>query len=210
MVEPRLIQAVDDLIRRHARAGHVPLIAIAGAQGSGKSTLAAGAAKALSCAALSIDDAYLTRAERAEVANRVHPLFAVRGPPGTHDLGLLTTTLKRLRSAGPDGLTPLPAFDKLADDRRPSGAWPFFMGRPRAILLEGWCLGATPQSAEALAAPINALERDHDGDGRWRTASNTALGQAYRHLFSTFDAVLFLKAPGFDPVLRWRLELRQG
>lgn len=210
MVDPRLIEAVDALIRRHERPDHVPLIAIAGAQGSGKSTLAADAANALSCAVLSLDDVYLTRAERTDLAVRVHPLFGVRGPPGTHDLDLLATTLSRLRSATEGDRTALPTFDKLADDRRPEETWPVFDGRPRAVLLEGWLLGATPQSAQALTTPINALERERDADGRWRTAANVALGGAYADLFATFDALLFLKAPEFEPVLRWRLEQEAG
>ena len=51
------------------------------------------------------------------MAARVHPLFATRGPPGTHDLGLLHRLLDRLSGAGPGDRTPLPRFDKLADER---------------------------------------------------------------------------------------------
>lgn len=210
MVDPRLIQAVDDLIRRHARPGHVPLIAIAGAQGSGKSTLAVEAARTLSCATLSLDDVYLTKAQRADLASRVHPLFAVRGPPGTHDLTLLGDTLTRLRSAAPGERTALPAFDKLADDRRPEADGSVFEGRPRAILFEGWCLGATPVDEAELAVPINDLERIDDPDGVWRRAINHSLATGYARLFATFDALLFLRAPAFDPVLDWRVEQEAG
>lgn len=210
MVDPRLTQAVDDLIRRHERPGNIPLIAIAGAQGSGKSTLAAGAARTLSCATLSLDDVYLTRAERTALAARLHPLFAVRGPPGTHDLGLLDQTLARLRAAVPGDRTPVPSFDKLADDRRPEADWPVFKGRPRAILLEGWCLGATPHGPSELAASINDLERIDDPDAVWRRAINHSLATGYARLFATFDALLFLKAPGFDRVLDWRAEQEVG
>ena len=210
MVDPRLIRAVDDLIRRADRPGHIPLIAIAGAQGSGKSTLAAEAARVLACATLSLDDVYLTKAERGDLATRIHPLFAVRGPPGTHDLDLLDRTLTRLRSAGPGARTPLPAFDKLADDRRREAAWPAFVGRPRAILLEGWSLGATPQDQAALADPVNDLERIEDPDGVWRQTINDGLGGPYAALFATFDGLLFLKAPTFDRILDWRVEQEAG
>ena len=210
MVDPRLIQAVDDLIRRHARPGHVPLIAIAGAQGSGKSTLAAAAATHLSCAALSLDDVYLTYAGRADLAARLHPLFAVRGPPATHDLDLLDQTLARLRAAAPGDRTALPAFDKLADDRRPRTDWPIFEGRPRAVLLEGWCLGATPQGPAELSESINDLERIDDPDAVWRRAINHSLATRYARLFATFDALLFLKAPAFDRILDWRVEQEAG
>lgn len=210
MVDPRLIRAVDDLIRRHARPGHVPLIAIAGAQGSGKSSLAAEAAQRLSCATLSLDDVYLTKAERADLAARLHPLFAVRGPPGTHDLDLLAETLNRLRSAAPGARAPLPAFDKLADDRRPEADWPVFEGRPRAVLLEGWCLGATPLDDADLSESINDLERADDPDAVWRRAVNHSLATAYAGLFATFDGLLFLKAPDFACVLDWRVEQEAG
>lgn len=210
MVGSRLVQAVDVLIRRHERPGHLPLIAIAGVQGSGKSTLAAEAARALSSATLSLDDVYLTKAERAALAERIHPLFAVRGPPGTHDLSLLDRTLGRLRAAKPGDPTPLPAFDKSADDRRPDADWPVFEGRPRAMLLEGWCLGASPQTEAALTAPINALEREHDPDGHWRREINDALANDYARLFAGFDALIFLKAPDFDRVLDWRTEQEAG
>ena len=206
MVDPRLIEAVDDLIRRHARPDHIPLIAISGAQGSGKSTLATEAARALCCATLSLDDVYLTKAGRADLAARLHPLFAVRGPPGTHDLGLLDRTLTRLRTAGPDGRTPLPSFDKLVDDRRLEADWPIFEGRPRAILLEGWCLGATPQDPADLIDPINLLERDHDPDGVWRREINDRLSGPYAALFTGFDALIFLGAPDFSRILDWRAE----
>ncbi len=208
MVDPRLIQAVDDLIRPSARPGHLPLIAISGAQGSGKSTLAAEAARALGCATLSLDDVYLTRAERMGLAESVHPLFATRGPPGTHDLKLLQMTLARLRSARPGDRTALPSFDKRTDDRASDG--PVFVGRPRAILLEGWCLGATPQKSEELGEPINSLERDRDTDGLWRRGVNDRLAGEYAALFAGFDALLFLRAPGFSPVLDWRIEQEAG
>lgn len=140
------------------------------------------------------------------MAESVHPLFAVRGPPGTHDLTLLARTAAALRAAGPDDRTLLPAFDKRMDDRRPVADWPAFRGRPRAILVDGWCLGARPEVEARLSAPINALEADRDPDGRWRRAVNDRLLRDYDVLFAGLDAVLFLKAPSFDVVLDWRCE----
>jgi len=206
MIDARLLDAVGSLVAAHTRPGHIPLIGIAGAQGCGKTTLARAAADRLGAAHLSLDDVYLTKAERAEKSRAVHPLFAVRGPPGTHDLALLERTVTALRAAGPAGRTPLPAFDKLADDRAPERDWPVFAGRPSAILIDGWCLGATPQGPADLAAPINALEADRDGQGVWRRAVNAGLAGPYAALFARFDAVLLLKAPSFDAVLDWRCQ----
>lgn len=77
-------------------------------------------------------------------------------------------------------------------------------------MLEGWCLGVTPQAPAALTAPINALERDHDLEGLWRREINDALETDYARLFATFDALLFLQAPDFDRVLDWRTEQEAG
>lgn len=144
------------------------------------------------------------------MAARVHPLFATRGPPGTHDLGVLNRLLDRLQAARPDDLTPLPRFDKLADDRASEADWPVVKGRPRVIVLEGWCLGATPQAEADLVAPINALEAQKDVGGEWRRAVNAALSQPYLRLRARLDALVFLKAPGFDVVLDWRCEQEAG
>src|SRR5690606_8279397 len=129
MIDARLLVAVGSLAAAHARPGHIPVIGIAGAQGCGKTTLARAAAARLGAAHLSLDDVYLTKAERQALAREAHPLFAVRGPPGTHDLALLERALAALRAAGADSRTPLPAFDKLADDRAPRTDWPVFAGR---------------------------------------------------------------------------------
>ena len=210
MIDARLLDAVGALINAHARPGHVPLIGIAGAQGSGKTTLARAAAERSGAAHLSLDDVYLTKAEREAKGRAAHPLYAVRGPPGTHDLGLLEATVEALRAAGADSRTVLPAFDKLADDRRPEAQWPVFAGRPSAVLVDGWCLGATAQAEADLTAPINALERERDGQGVWRCAVNAELGGSYADLFARLDAILFLKAPSFTAVLDWRCEQEAG
>lgn len=212
MIHPRLLSAVADLVAEARASGAaVPLIGIAGSQGSGKSTLArAAAAMDLSIASLSLDDAYLGRAERQDLARRLHPLFVTRGPPLTHDLEGLSALIARLRAARPEDRTPLRTFEKLADDVAPPQDWPVFIGRPSAILLEGWCLGATPQSAPDLSAPVNDLEREQDADGRWRGLCNQALGQAYADLTAALDGLLFLRAPSFDRVLDWRSEQQAG
>lgn len=210
MIDDRLLDAVGALAAAHEGAGRIPIIGVAGAQGSGKSTLATAAATRLGGVALSLDDVYLTRAGRAALAASVHPLFATRGPPGTHDLDLLARTLDALQAAGPDDRTSLPVFDKLADERRNESDGPVFEGRPAVIVLEGWCLGAAPQTDQALATPINTLERERDPDGLWRRAVNARLGADYARLFDRLDALLFLKAPSFEVVVDWRCQQEAG
>lgn len=183
-----------------------PLIAVIGAQGSGKTTLARDAAERFGAVQISIDDVYLTRAEREAMGHEVHPLFVTRGPPGTHDLGLLQQLIDTLSAARPDDETRIPDFDKRGDDRRPVGAWRVFRGRPSAILIDAWCLGALAEEAAAMAQPVNALEADRDPDGGWRRAVNGFVGGAYADFIARFDAILFLRAPDFEVVLDWRCQ----
>lgn len=209
-VDPGLVQTIGRWIEQADADAPPPILGIAGSQGSGKSTLAHAVAEQFGCAALSLDDVYLTKAERQALARDVHPLFATRGPPGTHDLGLLNRVLDRLRSAGPGDATALPRFDKLADDRKPGADWPVFRGRPTAIVLEGWCLGATPQVQSMLTLPVNALENIQDADGRWRAAINDRLIGDYADLTTRIDRLIFLRAPDFERVLDWRGEQEAG
>ena len=202
---PDLVNLVGGLIARGPK-DRPPLIAVVGAQGSGKTTLARAAAERFGAAQISIDDVYLTRVEREAMARDVHPLFLTRGPPGTHDLGLLQGLIDRLSSAGPGDETLIPDFDKRGDDRMPRDRWRRFTGRPSAVLIDAWCLAAPPEPEAALAAPINALERDHDPDGRWRRAVNGFVAGPYADFAARFDAILFLQAPGFEVVLDWRCQ----
>jgi len=152
-------------------------------------------------AQFSLDDVYLTRDERAELALTQSPLFLTRGPPGTHDLALAARTIASLRS-GAD-CTLLPRFDKARDERAPPAEWSSYAGRPDAIVMEGWCLGALP--LEAGDPPLNGVERE-DRDGRWRRAIADALAEPYAAFFDGFDAFLYLVAPSFEIVRRWRGE----
>mgnify|MGYP000600229853 CR=1 FL=1 len=69
----------------------------------------------------------------------------------------------------------------------------------------GWqCIGARPQSAAALLAPVNALERDEDQDGAWRRRVNAELAGPYQTLFSRIDLLVLLEAPDFSVVEAWR------
>jgi len=184
------------------------IVGICGPQGSGKSTTvrvvaALLEARGLKVAVLSLDDLYLPRADREALARDVHPLLLTRGVPGTHDVALGLTLLDGLTGEGP---TALPRFDKAADERAPVEAWPLFAGPVDVVLFEGWCVGARPEPPEALAQPINALERERDPDGVWRARVNAALAGPYRALFARLDLLVLFTAPDFETVLAWRQE----
>jgi D-glycerate 3-kinase len=196
----------------HRERGRPLLVGVNGSQGSGKSTCCGWLVQALreehglSALALSLDDFYLTRAERAALAASVHPLLATRGVPGTHDIDLLRATVSHLAGQGGTTVVHVPRFDKASDDRAPAARWDRVEAPVAVILLEGWCLGARPQAAEALSAPVNALEATEDADGRWRRYVNGALRDAFLPLYDDVDRWVMLRAPSFDCVYRWRLE----
>lgn len=205
-----ILAAVNNALsnRMVTRSSQPVVLGLCGAQGSGKSTLADALAKMLngagtSTAILSLDDIYKTKADRLAMAHRVHPLFATRGVPGTHDVELAQAVLDLL---GRGEAAALPRFDKAADDRCPVAAWPLAPADTRVLIFEGWCVGARPEAPAALLSPVNALERDEDAQGIWRAHVNAALAGDYQALFAPIDLLVMLAAPGFDVVHRWRTQ----
>ncbi|MES1156833.1 MAG: kinase [Alphaproteobacteria bacterium] len=204
MSEHPVHRLIDEAIARaHAADSDLPpLIGVGGAQGSGKTTLCRVYAEAHPRVAhFSLDDVCKTKAEREAMASALNPLCVTRGPPGTHDLDLADGVILALED-GED--TALPRFDKATDDRTPRDAWPLFIGQPEAILVDGWCMGALRESGASRAQPINALEAEEDADGVWRRLIENALVTDYASFFSQFDAIIYLQAPSFEIVRRWR------
>lgn len=190
--------------RLDARGADAPplVLGLCGAQGSGKSTLADAIARRFDRAAtLSLDDLYKMRSDRLAMAASVHPLFATRGVPGTHDVALGIDVLDAVAR----GETPLlPRFDKASDDRAPQSRWHRVPAGCRLLVFEGWCVGARPQDEAALVEPVNALERDQDAGGVWRRAVNAALATEYQTLFDRMDLLVLLAAPDMATVVDWR------
>jgi len=204
-----LLEAVAaDLDRWRADAAGPFVLGVCGAQGSGKSTLSQGLAdrltgQSLRVAILSLDDLYLSHDRRAELAAEVHPLFATRGVPGTHDVAMGVRLLGDVK-AGRDVV--LPRFDKATDDPAPPDRWLAVEGPLDVLIFEGWCVGASAEPEAALTEPVNALEVQRDPDGVWRRAVNAALAGPYADLFARIDRLVLLAAPGFEVVERWRIE----
>ena len=203
------------LAQRAKAVNTAPLVGFSGCQGSGKSTLVALMAKVMreaygvSAVVLSLDDFYLTKAARAALAESIHPLFATRGVPGTHDLALLSDTIAALRQPGAEGAVPVPAFDKALDDRTEMVHWRQVSAPVQLIILEGWCVGLLPQSESELEVPINPMEAEQDPSLVWRTEVNRQLATEYADVFGHLDALLLLQAPSFDAVFEWRWQQEQ-
>lgn len=206
------IPFIDTLRPILGHEGNVPVLGIHGSQGSGKSTLAEliywylHEQGGLNVALLSLDDFYLTLAQRQQLAKTTHPLLLTRGVPGTHDIPLAMATIAKLRTLGADETIRLPRFDKAQDDRAPESSWPELKGPIDLIVFEGWCVGATPQTSAELASAINDLERLEDADSSWREYVNSCLENEYQVLFAELDYLLMLHAPDFNCVAAWRGE----
>ena len=186
------------------------IIGINGAQGSGKSTLCKllqivleeGFAKRVTT--FSIDDIYLTHAERETLAEKIHPLLKTRGVPGTHDVGLGLQLLTDLRGIEAGESINIPVFDKSIDDRSAEKDFRQVTGPIDLVLFEGWCVGAKPQRDPALALPVNSLERLEDPDQVWRRYVNDQLENDYKRLFREIDFLIMLEIPEISSVMEWR------
>jgi len=189
-----------------ALACDATVIAISGGQGAGKSTFAQAIRQARellgrNAVVCSIDDFYLTKAQRKRLGQTVHPLLETRGVPGTHDVRLALDTLDALRRG--ETKVSLPRFDKGLDDRVPSDRWPVFDKIADTVVLEGWCLGATPVEPADLLQPINRLEEREDAHGVWRRYVNESMHQ-YLEMWEKVDFWIFLAVPDMAAVRRWR------
>lgn len=202
---------LDAFCQQHHQApSQTQIIAINGSQGSGKSTLADYVCTMvteqlnITTVALSLDDFYLTKTERLKLAEDVHPLLAIRGVPGTHDIDLAIDTINSLIAA--QSPTLITRFDKSCDDRSLAQDCEMVSGPVGLIVLEGWCMGATAQQKSELRDPINQLEDTKDRDAIWRSYVNRALAGDYQRLFSMADTLCMLRAPSFNTIYKWRLE----
>lgn len=212
------IDTIDDYARPIAQAlankrqndAHPLIVGVNGCQGSGKTTLSDALVTLLNTefqlntVAVSIDDFYLTKAERQKLAMDVHPLLLTRGVPGTHDVRLALETLRALTKSS--GHVSIPRFDKAQDDRASQSHWDRQHAPMDVVILEGWCVGSEAQPMSSLVEPVNELEETEDREGNWRHYVNAQLQLGYRELFQQLDVKIMLQAPSFECVYHWRLE----
>ncbi len=202
----------DEIAEQQKRLSRPLIIGINGCQGSGKTTLGEylkfqlSEDFGLSVICISIDDFYLTRAQRQKLAETVHPLLATRGVPGSHDIPLAMKTLQQLVATDSRQEVAIPRFDKATDDRADISTWGKVASPVDVVIFEGWCMGITPQEEHQLGTAVNELELSEDPDAVWRHYVNRVLAGDYQSLFDHVDYWVMLKAPSFGCVYRWRLE----
>lgn len=213
-----LAQHIDSKQRSH---GGVFIQGILGAQGTGKTTLVQILISILNClgqraVALSIDDLYLSYAERCEL-KREDPRLVWRGPPGTHDVNLGVQTLTSLKSSGQreskqrddeqNSSVLLPRFDKSLHcgegDRTESEA----VQSPTVVLFEGWFLSCQPLSIEAMSSPDFQFPAPivSDEDKQFAVDCNRRL-MDYLPLWALIDDLIVLQPQDYRFSLQWRQE----
>lgn len=197
-------------VKLHQSSAKKPyFVGINGSQGSGKSTLSEflkvylTEIYTMNVVVMSLDDFYLSRIERQELAANVHPLFATRGVPGTHNMHQVKRVLHNIKNKQS---TTIPRFNKATDDPHPRSAWTHVSSIVDVVIFEGWCWGVEAQSYQQLQQPVNAFEADEDNNAKWRNYANTELFRYYQSLYSLMDKWVMLKAPSFEDVYTWRLE----
>jgi D-glycerate 3-kinase len=195
---------------KYKKRGKTLFLGFSGGQGSGKTTIVAILKIILKkcfnreAHVSSIDDFYKTLKNRNKMSNVIHPLFKTRGVPGTHDINLIKNFLnivkrKKFRKFK------IPKFEKALDDRMKKKYWTNIKKKPQIVILEGWCIGAKPQSNSLIKKPVNSLEKKEDGNLVWRKHVNNKLKKEYKKLFQMIDHFIFIKVPNFNMVLKRRL-----
>ena len=194
---------------KYKKKGKTLFLGFSGGQGSGKTTVA----KILKIIlkkffkreiyVSSIDDFYKTLKDRNEMSHTIHPLFKIRGVPGTHDISLVKKFFDFIKKKNFKKFK-LPKFDKSMDERLKKKYWSNIKKRPEIVILEGWCVGAKPQSNSIINKSINVLEKYEDKHLIWRKYANEKLKKEYKKLFAMIDHFIFMKIPNFNVVYEWR------
>ena len=196
--------------RKYKKKGKTLFLGVSGGQGSGKTTVT-GILKIIlkkffkrQIHVSSIDDFYKTLEERNKMSNKIHSLFKTRGVPGTHDINLVKKFFNFIKKEKFRKIK-LPKFEKARDDRLKKKYWYSVKKKPEIVILEGWCVGAKPQTNSLIRKPINILEKYEDRDLIWRKYVNEKLKKEYKKLFAMIDYLIFMKVPNFNMVFKWRL-----
>lgn len=204
------IPLAEKMVKQAQQKSNTWFLGINGCQGSGKSTLTDFLDQyltdkyQLSIVNLSLDDFYLSKQARLNLAENIHPLLKTRGVPGTHNTQLLKETLLSLKNNEPKFELALSKFDKASDDLVEKAHWPLAPKKVDIVLFEGWCWGVTPQQKQQVQNSLNLLEEIEDDKSVWRNYVNEQLASKYLPLYEYMDAWLMLKAPSFDCVANWR------
>lgn len=197
------------LSRRSPRTPAAAVHGIVGPPGAGKSTLARLLAallegRGLKTLALSLDDFYLP-ADRWEEALARHPGLRWRGPPGTHDVGVLRQVVGDLREGR---FTRVPRYDKSARDGRGDRSHWERAESIDVVLLEGWFVGLVPRRPDAVRSACARLGASRETIDL-ALETNRLLAD-YAAVWQHLDSLLLLRVTEEETVRRWRLDAERS
>lgn len=213
MARDYFIPLAEEIKQHQSSAKNTYFVGVNGCQGSGKSTLSAflkdylSETYAMNVLVMSLDDFYFSRKERQLLAADVHPLFATRGVPGTHNMLQVKSVLHDLKNHID---TTVPRFNKATDEPYPKSNWTRLSTAVDVVIFEGWCWGVAAQSTEQLAHAVNKFEAIEDPHAKWRNHANRQLSLNYQTLYHLMDKWVMLKASSFTDVYTWRVEQEQN
>ncbi len=198
----------QQLAREQQSLGTPFIQGILGGQGTGKTTLTKILRLILGhlghqTVALSIDDLYLTYAQRCKL-RRQDPRLIWRGPPGTHDIELGRRTLTQLRHSSAGEWVTLPQFDKSLHQGEGDRTHPITLPAPTIVLFEGWFVGARPlddaafNDERSLPEPIST-----PADRQFARDSNRRL-HSYLPLWAFLDRLIVLAPSDYRLSQKWR------
>ncbi len=185
------------VLEQRACSGVRSIVGLSGLPGCGKSSLAAWIQQVskelgLSVAVVSLDDFYWPAAAMDQ-AMAGNPWSVPRGLPGSHDLELMWSCLQSWRAGG---AWHAPRFDKSLRGGRGDRAGSISTVAD-VVLLEGWFLGVSSDSAGDFDADLNSAEADY------RPVVLSAL-EAYQPIWSELSDLWHLRAPVVAATRRWK------
>ena len=178
---------------------------ILGGQGTGKSTLCLILELildylGLSVASLSIDDLYLTHAEREELKLQ-EPRLIWRGPPGTHDVKLGLQVIEQCLQEDCKAKILMPRFDKSAYNGSGDRTNPEAVKKPDILLFEGWFVGVKPLTEDCFDNCPHPILTEKD---RQFAKDNNRRLQAYLPLWDKLDSLIVLYPEDYRLSQQWR------
>ena len=209
-IEKLWLPVALNLATRRKELDRTLIQGILGSQGTGKTTLCIILKLILnyldfSVAILSIDDLYLTYAER-QALQQQDPRLIWRGPPGTHNVDLGLKIIEQCLIKDNSSKILMPRFDKSAFNGAGDRTQPEAVDKPDILLFEGWFVGVKPITEDCFnnpPAPITTLE-----DVQFAKDSNQRL-KAYLPLWNKLDSLIVLYPEDYRLSKQWRKEAEQ-
>lgn len=182
------------------------IVGILAGQGTGKSTLVSLLRQilkdefGLSAVCLSLDDLYLTSADRIQLQSQ-DSRMVWRGPPGTHEIDLGLKLLKQIRAQQFPAF--IPQFDKSLQNGAGDRTTSLEIQAADIVLFEGWFVGCRPVSPFQIdqAPPPIVTEADRN----FAKDMNCALHK-YQLLWQEIDRLIVLNPIDYRLSIQWRQE----